>query len=156
MGDGVEGNCRINMKVAASTGIVHLSWDQELANELRITGDRAEAVIGLGSVDELSIRRLGEGRNYEKVKAQVAFPMTTNGKTEMGIPRMGSDCFHFQIVQMIRSIQLGEDIPVTGEGGAQVISIIEECYRIARPIDMPWLPPSQNYTYKSYHWRNMK
>lgn len=156
MGDGVEAHSIINMEVAGGTGIIHLSWDQELANELRITGSRAEAVIGLGSVDDFSIRRLGEHQNYEKVKPQVAFPLTTNAKAKMGVPKISSDCFYFQIVQVIRAIQLGESIPVTGEEGAQVISIIEQCYKIARPIDMPWLPLIQNDTYKRHHWRNMK
>jgi predicted dehydrogenase len=156
MGDGVEANCIVNIEVAGSTGVIQLSWDQDLANELRITGTRAEVIIALGSVDDFSMKKSGENRNYEKLRHQISFPLSTNAKAKMGAPKIRPDCFHFQIVQMIRAIELGESIPATGKQGAQVISIIEECYRIARSIDMAWLPPIQNDTYKGLHWRNKK
>lgn len=153
IGNGVEANCIIHVEVAASVGFIHLSWDHDLVNELRITGTEAEVIVALNAIDKLSVKFSGKNGNYRTVIPQIAFPLNIDRQTQMGIPKNIPDCIYFQIIQLIRAIQLGECIPSTGEEGAAVISIIEECYKIAEPIDMSWLPPYQNETYKRLYWR---
>ena len=147
---GVEANCLIQMKAPSFNGFIHLSWDHNLANELHISGSKAEVIIGLNHIDNLIIKK---SDRYKNIMPQIAFPMTIrNSKIKLGIPKIYSECFYFQIVQMIRAIKLGENVPARGEEDKEVISLIEHCYKIAKPIDMTWLPLPQNETYKELHW----
>lgn len=148
---GVEANCLIQMNAPSFNGFIHLSWDHNLANEFHITGSKAEVIIKLDNMSNLIIKN---SDGYQKIVPQIAFPMTIGTRrTKLGIPKFYHECFYFQIVQMVRAIKLGESVPASGEEGKEVISLIEHCYKIAKPIDMTWLPPPQNETYKELHWK---
>lgn len=150
MVDGVEANCLIQMKAPSFNGFIHLSWDHNLKNELQISGSKTEVIIRLDDMYNLIIKN-SEG--YHKIVPHIAFPMTIGTrKTKLGVPKFYSECFYFQIVQMVRAIKLGENVSTSGEEGKEVISLIEDCCKIARPIDMNWLPEPQKETYKRLHW----
>lgn len=156
MADGVEANCLIETQTITSAGSIQLSWDHDLTNTLHIIGTKAEGIVPLDAIDTLFVKKMGGCEKYEKVQPQIAFPSGTEEESKAMTPRNTSECVHLQIVSLIRCIQSGERIPVTGGEGREVISLIEECYKIANPIDMPWLPPDQNSKYKELHWRNQR
>jgi len=150
MVSGVETNCIFQMNSQTFNGHIQLSWDNNLANKFCITGTEAEAIFMLESINKLYIKN---SNGFQKIIPQIAFALTTNTeKIKRKIPKTIFDCIYLEIVQVIRAIKLNENFPVTGDSGKEVISLIEKCYEIAKPLNMNWLPTMQSETYKQLHW----
>lgn len=151
MKGGVEANCVIQIKAPNFRGSIHLSWDENMANELRVVGTNGEVIVKLDKIEKLAIKK---SDIYQVVTPNIFFSADfSKQKPKLRIPKSYPECVFLQIVQIIRSIQFGEHIPATGEDGKEVISLIEKCYDIAKPIDFNWLPSYQNESYKNLHWR---
>jgi len=154
IGDGVEANCIIQVETPFSSGVIYLSWDHYLNNEFCITGTKAEVIVRLDNINKLVMKRSGR---YETAVPKITFPKTISKvKPEIETPKNILACVYLQIIQLVRAIKLGENLPVSHGDGAAVISLIEDCYSTAMPIHMTWLPSGQNETYKRLHWRNTK
>jgi predicted dehydrogenase len=148
---GVEATCLIQIKNEKVEGTIQLSWDQELNNEFKVCGPRQEVVLDPGSMDDI---RIGNRDGHRRFSPGITFPVSAMASNAArGAPKTYDDCIYYQLVQVLRAIQLQEPLPVTGREGARVISAISECYRIAEPVDMPWLSPKQAETYRRLHWK---
>jgi predicted dehydrogenase len=151
---GVEANCTIRIRSERAEGRIQLSWDQDLHNEFRIVGSKQEALM---DPDQLDYVRIGQAGAYGRIDPRVSFPASSGkGNVTTGTPRTYGECIYYQLVQMLRAIELNEKVSVTGEEATEVISAISECYGIAKPLDMPWLPDEQNKTYRQLHWRTAR
>jgi len=149
---GVEGTCMVRINNDMVEGTIQLSWDQELNNEFRVYGPDQEVVVDPGSLDDI---RIGKKGRYCRLKPEISFPTSALASdSTRGIPSTYEECIYYQLVQVLRAIQLHEPIPVTGEEGTCVISAISECYKIAQPFDMPWLSHKEAEAYKKLYWKN--
>lgn len=148
---GVEATCLIRIKAEKAEGTVQLSWDQELKNEFMVYGPLLEAALTPDSLDDIKI---GSRGRYRRLNPGITFPISAVGSNvSRGTPKTYEECIYYQLVQVLRAIQLQEPLPVTGNEGARVISTISECYWIAKPFDMPWLSPKEAETYRRLYWR---
>jgi len=153
LSDGIETNCIVNLNTPFGKGLVQLSWDQNLKNEFYISFSNAEITINLKNINKIFIKSSGSDREeFPQINYNIS---TDKLKHEMFSPKNYQDFIYLQIIQLIRAIKFGESVPTTGEEGKAVISLIEKCYEIAKPIDMEWLPQNQQEQYKTKHWSNI-
>jgi predicted dehydrogenase len=151
---GVESTCTIRLNTPVCAGDVFLSWDMESTNELIITGTEAKVIVKLDQIDTLI---LSKSAKYYSIKPSVSFPSACKiWHNKSHVPKSYTECIYLQMIQFIRAIKLDEKFPVTGEDGRKVISLIEECYRIAEPIEMNWLPFFENSNHKRLHWKKVR
>jgi len=151
MNNGVEASCVIKLDFNGISGLVHLSWDYELLNKLIIMGTKGRITVALGSLD--GIVALNDDGALLPLP-EVAFPTSLDPtKPITATARTVHDCIYIHIVQVLRSILQDQPPVFSGNEGLSVISAIEDCYRIAEPIDMNWLPAEQNVSFKRLHWR---
>ncbi len=148
---GVESNVTMDVAAPECRGEVHLSWNQPQANELRVTGTKAEAVLRIGYFDQLAIKRAGR---FEPVAIDASFPVDGESPgRKLLSPRSYPDAVACQIVQVVRAITLGERPAADGGAGRACVSLLESALVLARPIDTPWLDLHQREAFQRLHWR---
>lgn len=148
---GVESNCIIELRSQKANGRVQLSWNQPIANQFHVTDGKMEFVISPGDMQNIGVLHSGVNQN---VNLDIGFPISSKSvSTKTEVPKTYNECVYYQIVQILRAIRFGENVPVTGEQNIEVISAIDECNKIASPIVMDWLAQSQSETNTSLHWR---
>jgi predicted dehydrogenase len=152
MNNGIEGSCVTKLDFEGISGFVHLSWDYDLLNKFIIMGTKAKIIVSLDDLDTI-IAMKNDGTPLPL--PDVAFPVSLSvNKQTTAVPRKLRDCIYIHIVQLLRSILRDEKPEIGGDDGLSVISAIEECYQVAEPIDMNWLPTEQNTSFKQLHWRH--
>jgi len=151
MNNGIEASCITKLDFEGISGFVHLSWDYELLNQFIIIGTKAKLIVSLDDLDAIIAVK---NDSTSLPLPDVAFPVSSNIKSQTtAVPRNIRDCVYLHIVQLLRSILKDEKPEIGGDQGLSVISAIEECYQVAEPIDMNWLPTVQNISFKGLHWR---
>lgn len=151
LNQGIEANCLLRLHSQRATGLVQLSWDQDLANEFRVTGSRGDVVIDPSTLNRIAFRSNG---GWRTPRLDIAFPATVEAKeSRRGRPKTYSDCMYYQLVQMLRCIRLGEPPAVSAEEGARVMALINSCYDQAEPLSMDWLTTEEMSAYRALHWR---
>jgi predicted dehydrogenase len=149
--NGIEASTVTKLDFNGISGIVHLSWEYDLPNTLCINFTNGKIIIYLDSIDKIQVK---ENNNVNIAITDVTYPFFNdeNRKNAM-VPRNVHDCIYMNILQMLWSIDNNEMPENNGVDAATVISTIEECYQIAQPIDMNWLPADENISFKNLHWR---
>jgi len=149
---GVESNVSLEAetRIDRCSGSVHLSWNEPQTNELRVIGTRGEAVLRIGHFDQLAVKR---GASFEPQPVHVSFAADARpGGGARLSPRSYPEAVYCQIVQVVRAITLGEQPAVDGESARACVSFLETALAMARPLDVPWLPGSQQHTFRELHW----
>jgi predicted dehydrogenase len=149
--DGVETNCRLTLAFPGATGVVQLSWSQPLVTGLHVMGPDGELKLDPGRLDRLSWRR--PGRRWEARVSDARWPGDLAlPPRRRGTPRTYYDCIFYQLVQVMRAAVHGEPVPVGGEEGLWVMRAIDEGYRRARPLTLPWLTDAEQAHAAAAHW----
>jgi len=140
---GVEANVRMELGWPGFTGTMQLSWNSPLRNEFRVSGTRAEAVLKVGEFDNVAIRRNGT-TGYVRVEPTQTYPADLESPPHTSrSPRLYTQAIYCQVIQVLRSVRLGEPPAVTGEVGLNCLRVIDEARRVMQPLEMPWLDPIQ-------------
>ena len=123
MTGGVEGNCRLQLEGKA-LGTMQLSWDQPIANGLRIRGSLGEMRLEPTEFRWIELRL--EGCEWKRVPCATRWPISLRHRQpQVSAPRVYEDCIHLQWVQFLRSVIYGEPLPA----GAR------EAHIVARQIE---------------------
>jgi predicted dehydrogenase len=146
---GVETNCVIRWNSPEINGTVTLSWDQDLANGLRISGEQGELIWDIGSFTEVTLRMRGEKGRVIKTKQD--WPAQISGNLRKS-PRNYFDCVDLAIVHSIRAIYDEKPSILRAETAAISVAMIEHCYKSASLLPLPWLPTREQATYRRRHW----
>ncbi len=148
---GIESNLSMVLESKECRGTMDLSWDQPQTNELRIRGERAEAVLRIDRFDQLAVGRTG---SFVPVPIKVSFPADVSPEGESRLtPRSYPDAIFGQLVQTLRAIQLGEPPAVDGVSGHACIALLEAGLGLAQPLPSPWLEPAEQQALRELHWR---
>lgn len=149
--DGVEGNSVLQLDHHGVSGRVQLSWDQDLNNGFVIRGDLGELMMPVGPLRDLFFRT--QGNRWSPVPTDVRWPADLEASGgRRGQPRTYYECFDYQLVQMLRALVHGEPVPVTGEEGLDILTLIEHSYTQATALTQPWLPPDEKELAGKNHW----
>jgi len=148
--DGVETNCRLDLSFPDASGVVELSWSQPLMSGLHIVGSAGELHLGPGRIDAISWRR--RDGPWETRVSSATWPSDLRKAGRRGTPRTYYDCIYYQLVQALRGVAYGEPVPVSGGQALAVVRLIDECYRRARPLAIPWLAPAERAQAEARHW----
>lgn len=147
---GIESNAHLEVAAPICRGLVHLSWNDPQTNELRVSGERGEAVLRLGHFRHLAVRR---SRNFEPQRIDTLFPADAERKPKRRLaPSTYQQAIYCQIIQTIRTIVLGEAPAVDGASGEACVSFLETALSMAEPLDMPWLQPAHQNAVRRLHW----
>lgn len=150
--EGVEANSLIWLRCGSARGFVQLSWENSYCNGLVIRGDAG--ALRLDSGDHLHYwHRSGNG-DWCRVRARQKWPQGVEKRSATDLPESYESCIYFEIVQVLRSIHLGESYPVLAKDALKVIGVIEESYKTAKPLPAKWLPDSEQRIRSERHWRN--
>jgi predicted dehydrogenase len=151
---GIESNLTMRVRSTRCPGSIQLSWDNPLTNELRVTGDRGEAVLRIDRFDQLAIRE-SDGWAVIPVTADFPADLAAAGGRRLS-PRSYVQAMSCQIVQVLRSIVLGEAPAVDGESGRRTIAALEAGLASAVPLEMPWLPQRERQAFAQLHWNHTR
>lgn len=148
---GVESNASLDLRSASCNGALHLSWNQPQANELRVTGDKGEAVLRIGAFDQLAVKT---GGAFVPQPVDVAFPADALARARRFVsPRSYPEAIYAQVVQTVRAITLGEPPAADAEAGRRCVALLESALSMARPLSMPWLETARREAYLRLHWK---
>jgi predicted dehydrogenase len=149
---GVEGNVLLELEASGIGGLVQLSWDFPLRNELRVVGSKGELVLRVDQFDRLAIKKAAK---FQEVVIDQAYPAdVTRPGCRAIIPRLYTESMYCQLIQVIRAIRLGEPPAVGADMGKECVQVLESARRCAQPLDMPWLDPEEQSAYRALHWTN--
>jgi predicted dehydrogenase len=152
--DGVETNCRLEVMCPHASGEVQLSWNQPLVTGLRICGSAGELVLDPERIDSIRFRR--HDGAWETRVSTATWPADLDQQGRRGTPQTHRDCVYYQLVQVMRAVVHGEDVPVSGEEGLAVIRAIDSCYERATSLRLPWLDAAEQSQADAHHWRGRR
>ncbi|TMG36167.1 MAG: Gfo/Idh/MocA family oxidoreductase [Chloroflexi bacterium] len=152
--DGVEANCRIEVAYPRAAGVVQLSWNQPLVTGLHILGSAGELRLDPTRIDGLWWRP--HGGAWEHVLSAATWPSDLRPHPREGTPRSHHDCIYYQLVRVLRAMVHGEPVPVGGDDALDVVRTIDECYRRATPLPLPWLAPGEQAQSDARHWKGRR
>ena len=152
--DGVEANCRIEVAYPRAAGVVQLSWNQPLVTGLHVLGSAGELRLDPTRIDGLWWRP--HGGAWEHVLSAATWPSDLRPHPREGTPRSHHDCIYYQLVRVLRAIVHGERVPVGGDDALDVVRTIDECYRRATPLPLPWLAPGEQAQSDARHWKGRR
>lgn len=152
--DGVEANSLVWLRCGSARGSVQLSWENSYCNGLVIRGEAG--TLKLDSSDHLHYwHRSGNG-DWVRVRSQKKWPIGVAVNSPVSLPESYESCIYFEIVQVLRSILLGEPYPVLAKDALKIIGVIEEAYKMAQPLPANWLPESEQRLRVERHWRSSR
>ncbi len=148
---GVETNSKVELAYSSARGLVHLSWDQALNNGLWIRGPLGEIRMDSHEIDRYHWR--SPGTPWQQNDCHESWPsdLTSTGGARR-TPHNYYDCGDLEWINLVRSIHSLESPAVDGIVAARVLQEIEDAYRIAQPLDQPWLAPSEQAFWRDRHW----
>ena len=149
---GVETNAILELEFERARGLLQVSWEHALNNGLHIRGGKGE--LWLDQADICFYRRRRSGEPWMEIKASATWPAEATGPAPRRCtPPTGYESFELQLVNVLRAIQYGEPVAVTGQAAAVVIRALEDAYGKAEPMDFPWLSTSERSAMGARHWR---
>jgi len=129
---GVEANCIIDLESAVHnrpvTGRITLSRTHQLANRLRVIGEESTLIVREGQRDSVTLTSARRGLRHE-------ITLAANESRPCGKP----DPFRVQLEDFVGAIRTGRAPRITGNTAAASLRLIEDCYRIAAPLEEPWV-----------------
>ena len=152
--DGVEANSLVWLRCGSARGSVQLSWENSYCNGLVVRGD--SGALKLDSGDHLHYwHRTGNG-GWLQVRARQEWPQGVGVQSATALPESYESCIYFEIVQVLRSVLLGEAYPVLAKDALKVIGVIEEAYKRAQPLPARWLPDTEQRLRVEKHWKSLQ
>jgi predicted dehydrogenase len=150
---GVESNCLLALDHDGTSGVVQLSWDQDLKNGFTITGEMGEMYVPVGPMHILFFREFGSA--WSPIHVSQTWPVDLRPiPQQYASPKTYYECFDFQLLQFFRAMAFGENAIVPMTDVLHSIATIEACYQNARVLDQPWLPrEEQDYAF-TRHWHS--
>lgn len=153
--DGVEANAILYLQMERASGTLQLSWDMILNNGLHVIGEKGEMWLPTGSVNVLFHRKCSPGAPWKKVSAERRWPRELlRDNSKFGFPQSHTQCFYYQLVQVMRAIRWGEPPPCSGMEALMSMQLIQSCYNKATPLQKPWLSGSEQSRYDQQHWKH--
>jgi predicted dehydrogenase len=129
--DGVEANCLVRMRwLSGLEGEIELSRSRCLSNRVTIETERGQ----------LSLTTSGNLiKNSSNSAAAGASPIAAPAFKTIN----WTELFQEQLVQF-RAFAAGQPATVVaGEEAAQSVQLIQQCYAVRRPLDLPWIHYSE-------------
>jgi len=129
---GVESDCELSLVLMTPhgpvAGRVILSRLRKRKDVARIDGERLSIVYGLESMmGQLYLLSAATGERL---------PFVSDSQT---IPQQSwRDIFREQLRSFATAITTGGVSPVPGESALSTLALIESCYRVRRPLKLPW------------------
>ena len=146
---GVESNLNMELDFAGIPALARLSWDSPLRNELRVRGDRGEAVLRLDRFDKLAIRSQS---GFVPVPVTQSFAADLHPAPDDWLaPASYPQAVYCQLVQTLRAIKLSQPPAADGQSGLQTVSVLAAAISQSRPLPMPWLDPSRQEQFHQLH-----
>ena len=151
--EGVECNAVVELTYPelGARGSFQVSWDQPLQSGLHIRGERAEIWLDLDDIR--TYRRRSVGESWSFVRSSTAWPANLSPNPRMRQPAGYLECIEFEWIGMLRAVLHGEAPGSSGESAGRVIKLIEDAYRAAEPLDLPWLSDPERAHMRERHWR---
>lgn len=150
---GVEANCRISLEGDRARGVMQLSWDQQLANSLHITGASGDLFVAPNEFGWIEFQ--GANHQRERRPCRADWPETLaahDGKRLM--PRTYEDCVYLEWIQFLRAVVLQEPVAVDASSAVTVSEQIETAYAQASPLLQSWLTPEEQAAAVRRHWHS--
>lgn len=129
---GVECECELSLELSNSqgpvAGNVTLSRLRKLKDIARIDGERFSIIYGFETKEGLLELLPASPRD------QIPFVVDTYSVP----PQSGPDFFSEQLKDFATAIRTGRPSAAPGESVLPSLSLIEECYRMRKPLGLPW------------------
>ena len=127
---GVEADCEVRMTMAGGAkGYVELSRTRNLTADLVIVGERGRMVVNYAK-NQLDLELDGKQVDTFKMETKDA-----QGR-EIGVWGL---MIRRQLENWIESLSGKSPSLVPGSEGRRVVAFFEECYRVRRPLEFPWV-----------------
>jgi hypothetical protein len=127
---GVEADCEVRMTMAGGAkGYVELSRTRNLPADLVIVGERGRMVVNYAK-NQLDLELDGKQVDTFKMETKDA-----QGR-EIGVWGL---MIRRQLENWIESLSGKSPSLVPGSEGRRVVAFFEECYRVRRPLEFPWV-----------------
>jgi predicted dehydrogenase len=129
---GVENNCKLRLTCQGGISVYfHLSRSCELANTIRIEGDRRMAEVGIYDLQSVS---LSDGGGKERVVC-----------SDKELDFLGAA--ELQMMDFLESVDRKSKPTCPGFEGAAVVEFIEQCYLDKKKRNLPEKVPYPGYTW---------
>lgn len=134
---GVEADCEIELRAgpAAAPGFAELSRSRNLRNTCVFTGSRARLEVGLWEPDPLIAVRLQGARDEMDLAGRAR-------RRDVAVGDDGGLDFHRAFVRQIEdfaaAVRAGGSPRVPGAEGRRSVALVEACYAVRRPLELPW------------------
>ncbi|HYG62866.1 MAG TPA: Gfo/Idh/MocA family oxidoreductase [Thermoanaerobaculia bacterium] len=137
---GVESDCEIELTMRSGlTGFVEISRTRNLANTCRFEGEKGTLEVGIWDPDpEIALRLDGQ----EMLLSGRARARGTTGRAKGGGLEFGSS-FVRQVDDFAAAIREGREPRVSGREGRRSMDLIDACYAVREPLELPWMNPPQ-------------
>ena len=131
---GVEANCRLELTLEnGTTGTVELSRTRTLKNIYKIIGDKAIIEVPVGCVPHFNFTFRGSSMSGHITAKDLAWSLDED-KTLL-------DYMVEQLTDFSESILLNRQPFIPGEEARHSIALIERCYKVKQPMELPWVMP---------------
>jgi len=124
---GVEADCTLECRLASSAvGRVVLSRIRNLSNTMRIEGTRGFVEVHLY-------------KNEIIAGSPNALVFAHDGVTASDMkPQFAANLFDAEMMDFRTSTTTGTHVGVSGRDGMKSVALIEECYRVRKPLTLSW------------------
>jgi predicted dehydrogenase len=129
---GIEANCIVDFETAVNdrsvVGQITMSLTHRLGNRLRVVGTEGSLTVRDGQQDTVTLTSARRELQHE-----ITWAATGSGSSRP------TDPFQAQLEDFVDAIRTGRPPRITGETATAAVRLIEECYRIATPLEEPWM-----------------
>ena len=127
---GVEADCRLHLQLKdGGSGLVELSRTRNLRNTWRIHGTAGTLEVGTGINPAVRLKM----KNHDLV---FSGQVNDDSNTTQSVKK----CFQWQLADFLEAIHKHRDPLITGQQGKRSVELIENCYRMRKQMDFPWVP----------------
>jgi predicted dehydrogenase/nucleoside-diphosphate-sugar epimerase len=138
---GIEADCELRLRIDGQgtpiEGRVTLSRVRELRNTVRVACERGTLELPFGENDRVSI--LPRGLDLIDPTSGGPRPYSLQARWA-DVPEInGYGAFRAEVDDWLDAIRTGRSPLLDGRSALPTVRLIEECYRRARPLRMPWV-----------------
>ena len=145
---GVESDCELDLTFASGlAGSVEISRTRNLANTCVFTGERARLEVGIWDPDP-PIRLLLEGDSAHRAaepagQGAASLDLVGRARRRSGDGLDFNGAFLRQIDDLAEALAEGGEPYVTAAEARRPVDLIEACYAVREPLELPWVEPSR-------------
>lgn len=141
---GVESDCELDLTFASGlAGSVEISRTRNLANTCVFTGERARLEVGIWDPDP-PIRLLVDGDPADRIAdSSDSLDLLGRARRRAGDGLDFNGAFRRQIDDLAEALAEGGEPYVTATEARRPVELIEACYAVREPLELPWLEPSR-------------